>query len=268
MLSGLAGPTTHAGTPSCEPFNQHRTHVPKRQGSQASLPLSHQCPSAPLHSMQEWTRRRWAPFRTRQMPGRPGHYTHGSSKVHIEQTIPGLPREPQPGAQPEGARMDIVFNIRGHTHYIDTAVVTPFSSSAGLISAASARPGYMTEREEKKKFDRYTRINLVPLIIETIGRPGYRTKVHQTPLQRHGTPTNIHRGRLDSHSDHTAQQHLQTTAPSRHLVTPSTCSSPHHTRSSLEQWFRSSRWMTQAEERDTEKFVQNMLSDQKFRNGN
>ena len=40
---------------------------------------------------------------------------HTGAKVHSEQTIPGLSREPQPGAQPEGARMDIVFNLRGHT---------------------------------------------------------------------------------------------------------------------------------------------------------
>ena len=37
----------------------------------------------------------------------------------------------------------------------------------------------------------------------------------------------------------------------------------------LEKWFRSSRWMTQAKnsERDTVKLVQNMLTDQKLRNG-
>ena len=37
----------------------------------------------------------------------------------------------------------------------------------------------------------------------------------------------------------------------------------------LEKWFRSSRWMTQAEdiERDTEKFKRNVLTDEKLRNG-
>ena len=30
MHSGLTDPTTHAGTPSCEPLNQHLTHVPQR----------------------------------------------------------------------------------------------------------------------------------------------------------------------------------------------------------------------------------------------
>ena len=51
--------------------------------------------------------------------------------------------------------MDIVVELRGNTYYIDTAIVTPFSSNAGLISAASGRPGYMAKREEKKNFDRY-----------------------------------------------------------------------------------------------------------------
>ena len=69
--------------------------------------------------------------------------------------------------------MDIVFDLHGRTHYIDTAVVTPFSFSAGLIATASTRPGYMAKREEKRNFDRYPRINLVPFILKTTGRPGY-----------------------------------------------------------------------------------------------
>ena len=65
--------------------------------------------------------------------------------------------------------MDIVFNLHGQTYYIDTAVITLFSSNAGLIATA-------TKREEKKKFDRYPRINLVPFIFETTGRPGYHAQ--------------------------------------------------------------------------------------------
>ena len=45
--------------------------------------------------------------------------------------------------------MDIVVELRGSTYYIDTAIVTPFSSSPELLSAASGRPGYMAKREEK-----------------------------------------------------------------------------------------------------------------------
>ena len=64
---------------------------------------------------------------------------------------------------------------------IDTAIVTPFSSNAGLISAASGRfQASFPKREEKKKFDGYPpppsplRINLDPLVLETMRRPGCR----------------------------------------------------------------------------------------------
>ena len=62
------------------------------------------------------------------------------------------------------------------------AIVTPFSSNAGLISAASSRPGYMAKREEKKQFDRYPSINLVPFVLETTGRLGYPPTAIQTTL--------------------------------------------------------------------------------------
>ena len=101
--------------------------------------------------------------------------THTGTKAFIEQSIPGLAQSTQPG-QTERARMDIVVELRGSTYYIDTAIVTPFSSNAGLTLAASARPGYMAKREEKKKFDRYPRINLVPYIPESTGRPGYHAR--------------------------------------------------------------------------------------------
>ena len=101
--------------------------------------------------------------------------THTGTKAHIEQSIPGLAHTDQHG-QIELARMDIVVALRGVTYYIDTAIVSPFSSNVSLMTAASARPGYMAEREEKKKFDRYPRINLVPFILESTGRPGYHAR--------------------------------------------------------------------------------------------
>ena len=137
--------------------------------------------------------------------------TPTGAKVYIEQTIPGLPREPQPGAQPEGARMDVVFNLRGHTYFFDTAMVTPFSSNAGLISAASARPSHTAKREEKKKFDRYPRIK--PL---------------DDQATTHKSSSNTFTATRTT--DHIAQQHLQTTALGRHHVTPGACPSPHPTR--------------------------------------
>ena len=156
--------------------------------------------------------------------------THTGAKVQIEQTIPGLPRELRPRAQPERARMDIVFHLHGQIYYIDTAVVTPFSANAGLIAAASTRPSYMAKREEKKKFDRTPRINLVPFILETTGRPGLPcTKVHQTPIQRHGPPCNSHTRRVGCHPNHTPRLHLQATTPGGHHVTAlPTVSSPSH----------------------------------------
>ena len=101
--------------------------------------------------------------------------THTGTRAYIEQFIPGLTHTNQNG-QTELARMDIVVELRGNTNDFDTAIVSPFSSNVGLMSTASTRPGYMAKREEKKKFDRYPRINLVPFILETTGRPGYHAQ--------------------------------------------------------------------------------------------
>ena len=51
--------------------------------------------------------------------------------------------------------MDIVVELHGSTHYIDTAIVTPYSSNVTLLSAGSGRPDYMAKREEKNKFGRH-----------------------------------------------------------------------------------------------------------------
>ena len=123
--------------------------------------------------------------------------------------------------------MDIVSNLHGQTYYIDTAVVTPFSANAGLISAASTRPGHMAKREEKKKFDRYPRINLAPFILETTRTTWLPcTKVHQIPIQRHGPHSNSHPRRMGRHHNHTPRLHLQTTTPGGHHVTALPTDSP------------------------------------------
>ena len=101
--------------------------------------------------------------------------THTGTNAYIEQSIPGLTHTNQNG-QIELARMDIVVALRGITYFIDTAIVSPFSSSVNLMTAASARPGYMAKSEEKKKFDRYPRINLAPFILESTGRPGHHAR--------------------------------------------------------------------------------------------
>ena len=84
--------------------------------------------------------------------------------------------------------MDIVFNLYGQTYYIDTAVVTPFSANLGLMTAASARPGHMAKREEKK--------NSIGIPASTWSHSSLRLqddmvsmlKIHQIPVRRHGPP--------------------------------------------------------------------------------
>ena len=131
--------------------------------------------------------------------------------------------------------MDIVFDLNGQTYYIDTAVVTPFSSSSGLIATASTRPGYMAKREEKRKFERYPRFNLAPLILETTGRPGYHAQKFikhlfsdtDHPLPPPPSHSHSHPRCLGCHPNHASQLHLQTTTPGGHDVTTlATASSP------------------------------------------
>ena len=100
---------------------------------------------------------------------------HTGTKVFIEQSIPGLTHYTRTG-QIEVARMDIVVELHGNTYYIDTAIVSPFSSNAELLSAGSGRPGHMAKREEKTKFARNPRNNLVSFILESTGRLGYHAR--------------------------------------------------------------------------------------------
>ena len=200
MLSGLIGATTHAYTPS--------SHLTKISPTCPNVSATKRVCSCPIDAHQlhcivcksgSCVDQRYSAL-ARCLADL--ITTHTGVKDHIEQTIPGLPPcEPQPGAQLEGARMDIVFNLRGYPYHIDTAVVAPCSSNAGLISAASFHPGYMAKREEKQKFDRYFRINLAPFILETTGRPDHHahkfikhlscdTNHHQQPS---GTPVPLSR---------------------------------------------------------------------------
>ena len=96
--------------------------------------------------------------------------SHSGVKVFIEQEVPALIRVVN--RQTEHARMDLVFNLNGSVTYLDVSIVAPFSCSPSLVYAASTKPGHMAKRAEKSKFDRYPHINLVPLILETTGRPG------------------------------------------------------------------------------------------------
>ena len=76
--------------------------------------------------------------------------THTGTEAYIEQSLPWLTHTNSNG-QTEMARMDIVVALHGITYYIDTAIVSPFSSNMSLMTGASARPCYMAKRDEKKK---------------------------------------------------------------------------------------------------------------------
>ena len=96
--------------------------------------------------------------------------SHSGVKVFIEQEVPALTRVVN--GQTEHARMDLVFNLNGSVTYLNVSIVAPSSCNPSLVSAASTKPGLMAKRAEKTKFDRYPHINLVPFILETLGRPG------------------------------------------------------------------------------------------------
>ena len=148
--------------------------------------------------------------------------THTGTKAYIEQSIPGLAQPTQPG-QTEGARMDIVVELRGNTYYIDTAIVTPFPTMlASYLPPAAAQATWPNAKKRKSSTDTLPHQPgpIHPRVHRETGIP--RPKVHQTPLRRHGPPTNSRPGRLGGHSNHPAQQHLQTTAPGGHHVTAMT----------------------------------------------
>ena len=113
---------------------------------------------------------------TPQRPGAlPTSFT--APRVHIKQTIPALSREVN--NQVEHTRMDRMFDQNGITTFIDVAIVTPFSSSPGLIAAASARPGNM----EKIKFERYPLINLVLSLMKGADNPSLVIRYTQSVVQ-------------------------------------------------------------------------------------
>ena len=90
--------------------------------------------------------------------------------------------------------------------------------------------------DEKRKSFTGTPVTPGPVHPENCGstrRPC--AEIHEKCSQRHGSPANKHPRCLGCHSDHVAQQQLQTTAPSRHHVIPGAFSSP-HTRFTAVAW--------------------------------
>ena len=51
-----------------------------------------------------------------------------------------------------------------------------FICDGSETSNGGGAAGYVAKREEKNKFDRYPRINLVPFILKSTGRPGYHAR--------------------------------------------------------------------------------------------
>ena len=132
---------------------------------------------------------------------------HSGTKVYIEQTIRALSRVVN--NQVEHARMDRVFDQNGITTFIDVAIGTPFSSSPGLIAAASARPGEMAKRAED--FERYPHINLVRFVLETTGRPGHHAKKFISSLMKDADHPSLAIRHMVSRPERTAQRLQATT---------------------------------------------------------
>ena len=97
-------------------------------------------------------------------------HSYSGVKVFIEQEMPAVTRVVN--IQTEHARMDLVFNLHLSITFLDVSIVAPFFCNPSLVFAASTKPGLMAKRGEKNKFDRCPHINLVPVILETTGRPG------------------------------------------------------------------------------------------------
>ena len=103
-------------------------------------------------------------------------------------------KRPYPWCTSTGATSSPVGQLGLAAYCIDRAVATPFSS-AGLISAASARLQGQTRREEEVR--QIPRINLVPTHPGNHGPTRVpRSKVHQKPPQHSFEPSPRHTWRL------------------------------------------------------------------------
>ena len=157
----------------------------------------HRHPPITLHDLQKPVRCRPTTLRTRQMPGRPHDHTPAPrcASNNPSQGFHDLP--------------NLVLRRKEHAWML---FLTYEAAGTTLILRLLRRSPPM--------LDSY------PPAVAAQATWLPRTKVHQIPIQRHGPPTNSHPRRLGIDSDHPAQQCLQTTAPSRHHVTPGSYSSP------------------------------------------
>ena len=114
--------------------------------------------------------------------------SHSGAKVFIDQAVPALTRVRQP---------DRVSMHAWTSSSTSTDQSHIWMSPLLLLSLAirfwsqqtSTRPGFTAKSAEKGKFDRYPRINLVPFILETTGRPwSTRQKIISYLMRDAGNP--------------------------------------------------------------------------------
>ena len=184
MLPSLNGSTTYAGAPGGGPGYQHHTHVPQRQRRQAGMHVHHrhthqlhciECKSGGgVDQRHSALARCLADLVT----------THTGAKVHIEQTIPGIPREPR-GASCKGTHGHRVSTCTDRLTLLTrrwSHLSQPMRAS--LLQLAPAQATWLNARKRK--------IRQIPQLEPCPIHPGDhrttwlpRTKVHQILVQRH-----------------------------------------------------------------------------------
>ena len=124
-------------------------------------------------------------LRARQMPGRPHHHTHGHQGLHRTSYSRVLHASPQPGTQAEKARMDVVFDLRGSTYYINTGGRLSHRSPPMLDSYPQPAPAQATWLNVKRRNS--STGTPASTWSHSSSRPlddlATTHKVHQTPVQ-------------------------------------------------------------------------------------
>ena len=93
--------------------------------------------------------------------------------VLTEQFVPRWDRVVNGGEEIERARLDVVFhNQNAQRTYIDVSIPSAFSTCPELLRARAARDGAAAARAEDGKRLRYPGPDLVPFVVEALGRPG------------------------------------------------------------------------------------------------
>ena len=199
--------------------------------------ISHTCPNVSaakrvcsrpidahqLHciSMQEWERRRSAPFRARQMPGRPGHCTHGrqGTQSRPSQVYHGSP--------------SLVLNPKEHA-WTSCSTCADTRTTSTRQWSRHFPPTQDSSRQPAPAKAKWSNVkrrkSLTGTPASTWSRSSWRPRVDLATLRKSSSKVltaTLRRPRPGRHPDHQAQQYFQTTAPSRHHVTL-VAPVPHH----------------------------------------